>query len=119
MGDLREGILENNIENVFQSILQLKGIKIKGIGTNLSCYGGVKPTAEKMKKLSGIAGSLENKFNIKLDLISGGNSANFEWFFKNEDLYNINHTHEASSVYGSVYYDRTRRRLRRLKRQKN
>jgi len=99
MGDLREGILENNIENVFHSILQLKGIKIKGIGTNLSCYGGVKPTAEKMKKLSGIAGSLENKFNIKLDLISGGNSANFEWFFENKNLYNINNIRLGEAIF--------------------
>lgn len=99
MGDLREGILESNIENIFKSILQLKGIKIKGIGTNLSCYGGVKPTAEKMKKLSDIAGSLENKFNIKMDLISGGNSANFEWFFNNEDLYNINNIRLGEAIF--------------------
>ncbi len=47
MGDLREGILECNIEDNIKYIIQLKGIRIKGIGTNLSCYGGVKPTSEK------------------------------------------------------------------------
>lgn len=99
MGDLREGILETNIEENVKSILQLKGIKIKGIGTNLSCYGGVKPTAEKMKKLSDIAKSLEYRFRIKLDLISGGNSANFEWFFKNEDLYSINSIRLGEAIF--------------------
>lgn len=99
MGDLREGILETNIEAIFKSVLQLKGIKIKGIGTNLSCYGGVKPTAKKMEKLSDIARSLENKFMIKLDFISGGNSANFDWFFKNENLDCINNIRLGEAIF--------------------
>lgn len=99
MGDLREGILESNIEEDIKFILQLKGIKIKGIGTNLSCYGGVKPTCEKMKKLSDIARSIENRFKIKLDLISGGNSANFEWFFKNENLEYINNIRLGEAIF--------------------
>lgn len=80
MGDLREGILRTDIEQMIQNILPLKGIKIRGIGTNLACFGGIKPTALKMKELSDIAMFIEKKFRIKLELISGGNSANFEWF---------------------------------------
>ena len=99
MGDLREGILENNIEEIINSVIQLKGIKIKGIGTNLSCYGGVKPTSQKMKKLSDIAKSIENRFKIKLDLISGGNSANFDWFFKNENMEYINNIRLGESIF--------------------
>lgn len=99
MGDLREGILESNIEQIFKSILLLKGIKIKGIGTNLSCYGGVTPTAENMKRLSDIAIFLENKFNITLDLVSGGNSANFEWFFENKNLGRINNIRLGEAIF--------------------
>ncbi len=99
MGDLREGILETNIVENFKTILQLKGVTIKGIGTNLSCYGGVKPTTEKMEKLSDIARSLEERFAIKLDIISGGNSANFEWFFKNNNLYNINNIRLGEAIF--------------------
>lgn len=99
MGDLREGILEADIEADFREILRLKGVRIKGIGTNLSCYGGVKPTALKMKKLSDIAKAMENKFNIKLDIISGGNSSSFDWFYKNDNLNRINNIRLGEAIF--------------------
>lgn len=92
MGDLREGILKSKIEQMIQAILPLKGIKLIGIGNNLACYGGIKPTESKMTEFCAIAKSIEKRFNITLEIISGGNSANFEWFYKikkNDRINNI------------------------------
>jgi ornithine racemase len=79
MGDLREGILPVDLSNLIQKILKLPCIQIIGIGCNLACYGGIKPTPQKMDELSGLANAIELEFGLKLEVISGGNSANYEW----------------------------------------
>lgn len=86
MGDLREGILERNIEQSIASIIKLKGIEIVVLGPKLTCYGGIKPTNKNMGKLSDIVTNIETKFNIKLAMVSGGNSSSFEWFFNDINL---------------------------------
>jgi ornithine racemase len=99
MGDLREGILERNIEQNIASIIKLKGIEIVGLGTNLTCYGGIKPTDKNMGKLSDIVRNIETKFNIKLGIVSGGNSSSFEWFFNDINLNNINNIRLGESIF--------------------
>ncbi len=79
MGDLREGILPLDLSNLIQKIIKLPCIQIIGIGCNLACYGGIKPTPQKMDALSQLAIAIELEFDIKLQVISGGNSANYEW----------------------------------------
>ena len=99
MGDLREGILRTGIEQMIRNILPLKGVKIRGIGTNLACFGGIKPTALKMKELSDIAMFIEKNFRIRLELISGGNSANFEWFQKIKSRNRINNIRLGEAIF--------------------
>ncbi len=99
LGDLREGILPSQLENTIKKVLTLKGIKLEGIGTNLACFSGVKPTAEKMDILSAIANSIEKKFNIKLSIISGGNSANYNWFTTTNDVGKINNLRLGESIF--------------------
>ena len=99
MGDLREGILKNNIEQFVGEIINLKGIKFIGIGTNLACFGGIKPTVAKMKELSEVAQMIERKFNIKLEFISGGNSANFEYLHKSKKEDRINNIRLGESIF--------------------
>lgn len=76
LGDLREGIFreEELFENV-SDIVQLKHIELRGIGTNLTCYGGVIPTEENLGKLIDYKNRIENLYDITLDMISGGNSS--------------------------------------------
>jgi len=78
LGDLREGILFSNqelIDNTVKEILSLSHITLKGLGTNLTCYGSIVPTNDNLSTLANIKNYLENKFNISLDIISGGNSS--------------------------------------------
>jgi predicted amino acid racemase len=79
LGDLREGILPADMESIVRHTLALPGISIRGIGANLACRSGVSPDNTNMATLSALADSLEATFDIHLDIVSGGNSANLEW----------------------------------------
>ena len=79
LGDLREGLFdEDQVYHTIEHILDLENIELKGIGTNLTCYGGIIPTEETLGKLVNYKNNIESKFNINLEIISGGNSSNVE-----------------------------------------
>ncbi|MGD9569420.1 MAG: ornithine racemase Orr [Sedimentibacter sp.] len=87
LGDLREGIFfknEDEIYHVAQEILELRNIELYGLGVNLTCYGAVIPKKENLSILVEIAAKIEKKFNIKLKMISGGNSSSVYLIGKNE-----------------------------------
>jgi len=79
LGDLREGIfIEEDVYDTVEKILHLENLELKGIGVNLTCYGGVIPTKETLNKLIDYKNKIELDYDIKLDVISGGNSSNIE-----------------------------------------
>lgn len=80
LGDLREGILPCDLAQFVKTAIALPQIKIIGIGCNLACYGGIKPNDQKMGELSKLTDAIEKEFHIHLEVISGGNSANYEWY---------------------------------------
>ncbi len=98
LGDLREGILPEDIDSVIEQIIQLKGIELYGIGVNLACFGGVKPTEKNMIEFSQTANRIQDKYNIKLQMISGGNSANYEWFSSIKNIGNINNLRIGEAI---------------------
>lgn len=76
LGDLREGIYYKGFDyNIVREILLLKNVKLLGIGTNLTCYGAVIPTKETYDLLENILNNIEKIYNLKLEIISGGNSS--------------------------------------------
>ncbi|SDL50390.1 Predicted amino acid racemase [Maridesulfovibrio ferrireducens] len=99
MGDLREGILKKDLDETIDKTIQLKGVNLIGLGTNLACFSGVKPSKTNMDKLSLLAETYEKKYHIKFQIISGGNSANFEWLFANDDLGRINNVRLGESIF--------------------
>ena len=46
LGDLREGIWPNDLLPTVERILEMKGVRISGIGTNLGCFGAIMPTPD-------------------------------------------------------------------------
>jgi predicted amino acid racemase len=56
-------------------VISLPGICLAGLGTNLSCYGGVVPSEDNMQQLVDYATQLERTFGLHLPYISGGNSS--------------------------------------------
>jgi len=98
LGDLREGVLPCDLPEFIRKTLSLPHIKIIGIGCNLACHGGVKPDETNMHQLSKLADTLEKEFQIKLEIISGGNSANFEWYKSARDIGRINNLRLGESI---------------------
>ncbi|MFD2624293.1 alanine/ornithine racemase family PLP-dependent enzyme [Salibacterium salarium] len=98
MGDGREGILPKDIHEMVQKILGLSGVQLVGIAANFACFGGVKPSNEKLSVLSLLASELESTYSLCFDYISGGNSANYQWFTKVEDPGNINNVRLGESI---------------------
>jgi len=78
LGDLREGIFFKNEDEIYhtvEEILNLNNIELFGLGVNLTCYGAVIPKSDNLSILVEIARKIEKKFDIKLQMISGGNSS--------------------------------------------
>ncbi|MEM8719806.1 MAG: alanine/ornithine racemase family PLP-dependent enzyme [Cyanobacteria bacterium P01_G01_bin.39] len=98
MGDLREGILADDIFLFIKKVLCLPHLNIIGIGCNLACYGGIKPDNRKMQQLSALTDAIEKQFHINLSLISGGNSANYEWYKSTNQVGRINNLRIGESI---------------------
>lgn len=87
LGDLREGIFFKNEDEIYRTIdeiLKLSNIELYGLGVNLTCYGAVIPKKENLSILVETASKIEKKFNIKLKMISGGNSSSVYLIGKKE-----------------------------------
>ena len=78
LGDLREGFFDlSDLLETAREIRKLGNIELCGLGTNLSCYGGIMPTVENLTRLREVADILEGEENIKLEYLSGGNSTSY------------------------------------------
>jgi ornithine racemase len=98
MGDLREGILPEDLALLIEEVLALPQIQLVGLGCNLACYGGVKPDRQKMRQLSDLTEAMEQKFQIDLPITSGGNSANYEWYKSALTVGRINNLRIGESI---------------------
>ena len=98
MGDRREGILPNDVDETIDQVLSLKQIQLAGIGCNLTCLNGIKPTQAKMQALHEIAKYIESSRGIPLEIISGGNSANYQWAQTADNKSGINHVRIGESI---------------------
>ncbi len=99
LGDLREGLLPANLEQTVARVNGLKGIVVAGIGTNLACFGGVKPDEENLGLLSLLAGDIERQFGMVLQYVSGGNSANYDWSLSTANIGKINNLRLGESIF--------------------
>jgi len=98
LGDLREGIMPDDLESVVRETLLLPNIALVGIGTNLGCCNGTSPDAENMAELSALADSIDATFGPVLDVVSGGNSGNLPWALGCTDGGRINDLRLGESI---------------------
>ena len=75
LGDLREGIWPSDLLATVEQILDMKGVRIAGVGTNLGCFGAILPTEENLGQLVAHAYKIERLTGRQLDFISGGASS--------------------------------------------
>jgi len=75
VGDLREGVLQENVLDVARQITNLKEIKLVGLGTNMGCFGGILPSSDNLGILVELGHAVESQLGIKLEIISGGGTS--------------------------------------------
>jgi predicted amino acid racemase len=91
MGELREGIVRDDILNFYEKVFKLENIETIGLGTNLGCMYGVEPTYDKLIQLSLYTHLIEVRFNKKLELVSGGSSITLPLIGKGKVPKGVNH----------------------------
>lgn len=75
VGDLREGVMQENVLEMATKIKKIQGINLVGLGTNMGCFGGILPSNDNLGLLIELKEILERKLNFKLDIISGGGTS--------------------------------------------
>jgi predicted amino acid racemase len=98
LGDLREGLWPDTLNSFVGEALTLPGINIVGLGANLTCFGGVVPTAENMIRLVDYAGEIEAEFGLELRLLSGGNSSALELIASGGMPERLNHARIGEAI---------------------
>ena len=91
MGELREGVLRDNIFSFYEKVFKLDNIEIIGLGTNLGCMYGIEPTYDKLIQLSLYKNLIESRFDHKLELVSGGSSITLPLVSKGKVPKEVNH----------------------------
>ncbi|WP_367769322.1 alanine/ornithine racemase family PLP-dependent enzyme [Flavobacterium sp. WC2421] len=99
MGDLREGVMGEELVEFYGTILKLPNIEIRGIGTNLNCLSGIMPTQDKLIQLSLYKQLIEAKFNITIPWVSGGTSVAIPLMLKNARPMAVNHFRVGEALF--------------------
>ena len=98
LGDLREGILPDDLMPFMQEATRLAGIRIAGIGANLACFSGVVPDEDNMNCLVGLADAVEQSFDLKLKWVSGANSSGLELIASGRMPMRVNHARIGEAI---------------------
>jgi ornithine racemase len=108
LGELREGVMRDDVVDFYEKIFELPSIEVIGIGTNLSCLYGVLPNHDKLIQLSLYKQLIETKFNKKIPLVSGGSSVTIPLIDTKLLPKGINHFRVGETLYlGTDVYNNT------------
>lgn len=91
MGDLREGVMGDQLAEFYKKVFHLPNIEIIGIGTNFNCLNGIMPNQEKLIQLSLYKKLIEVIFHRKIPWISGGTSVTLSLLINKKIPKDINH----------------------------
>lgn len=99
LGDLREGVLGEDLLGFYREVFELPNIDVLGIGANLNCLHGVMPSQDKLIQLSLYKQLIEAKFNRKIPFVSGGTSVVVPLLFTHQVPKGINHFRIGEMLY--------------------
>jgi predicted amino acid racemase len=91
LGDLREGVMGEELMDFYDAVFRLPKIRVTAIGSNLNCLHGVMPSEDKLIQLSLYKQLIEAKFNRKIPWVTGGTSVVLPLLKKKQVPKGINH----------------------------
>lgn len=98
LGDLREGIAVTDADAAVRVVLGCGSLDLLGLGANLACQNGVVPDDDNMGMLDWVVEQAEATHDLRLPLVSGGNSANLDWALTTERLGRTNELRLGESI---------------------
>jgi len=98
-GDLREGVMGEQLVDFYSQVFELPNIEIVGLGTNLNCLNGIMPSTDKLIQLCLYKQIIELKFNKKIPWISAGTSVTIPLMFNHQLPHGINHFRVGETLY--------------------
>lgn len=90
-GDLREGVMGEQLVEFYSKIFELPHLEVIGLGTNLNCLNGIMPSTDKLVQLSLYKQIIELKFNKKIPWVSAGTSVTLPLMFNKQLPKGVNH----------------------------
>lgn len=99
MGDLREGVMRDELLEFYAEVFELPNINVVGIGTNLNCLHGVMPSSDKLIQLALYKQIIELKFNRKIPWVSGGTTVTIPLLIRGDLPIGINHFRIGEALY--------------------
>ncbi|MFH5833433.1 alanine racemase [Halalkalibaculum sp. DA3122] len=99
MGDLREGVVRDDLIDFYEKIFKLPNVEVIGLGTNLNCMHGVMPDEDKLIQLSLYKQILELRFDVDIPLVSGGTTVTIPLLLKNRLPSGINHFRVGEALF--------------------
>lgn len=102
LGELREGVNQEDIEDFYRKVFVLSHIEVIGIGSNLGCMYGVAPTHDNLLQLSSYKKLISTKFNKDLKFISGGTSITLPLIEKDIVPKDVNHFRIGEAAFFGV-----------------
>lgn len=99
LGELREGIMGEDLVEFYETVFKLGNIEVVGIGTNFTCLYGVLPSQDKLIQLSLYEQLLEAKFKRQIPYVSGGSSVVLPLIKQNILPKGINHFRVGETLF--------------------
>jgi len=99
MGDLREGVMRDELIDFYEKVFELPNVKVIGLGTNLNCMHGVRPDEDKLIQLSLYKQIIELRFDRDIPLVSGGTSVTIPLLLHGQLPSGVNHFRIGESLF--------------------
>lgn len=99
MGDLREGVMREDLIEFYEKVFRLPGIEVVGLGTNLNCLHGVMPDGDKLIQLALYKQIIELRFQKSIPLVSGGTTVTIPLLLRNQLPTGVNHFRVGEALF--------------------
>ena len=99
MGDLREGVMGDDLIDFYEQVFEMPNLEVIGLGTNLNCLHGVMPSKDKLIQLCLYEQLIEAKFNKHIRWISGGTSVVIPLLLRKQLPKGVNHFRVGEALY--------------------